>query len=50
MDSSLTVRLKESISNTKPSSYNQMNTAGHSFSGDDHALRGSNHTTGSMDV
>jgi hypothetical protein len=27
-----------------------MNTAGHSFSDNDHALRGSNHTTGSMDV
>jgi hypothetical protein len=50
MDNFLIVRLKKSISNAKPSSYNQMNTAGHSFSGADHALRGSNHTTGSMDV
>jgi len=50
MDNFLTVRLKKSISNTKPSSYNQMNTAGHSFGGADHALRGSNHTSVSMDV
>lgn len=50
MDNFLIVRLKKSISNAKPSSYNQMNTAGHSFSGIDHALRGSNHTPGSMDV
>jgi hypothetical protein len=42
--------IKKSISNATPSSYNQMNTAGHSFSGADHALRGSNHTTGSIDV
>ena len=47
MDSFLT-EIKKSISNTKP--YNQINTAGHSFSSADHALRSSNYTAGSMDV
>jgi hypothetical protein len=42
--------IKKLISNAKPSSYNLMNIAGHSFRGVDHELRGSNHTTGSMDV
>jgi hypothetical protein len=31
--------IKKSISNAKPSSYNLMNIAGHSFSGTDHEQR-----------